>query len=105
MLKPVYIGDTLTDTCMITDITSNSKYDIVTSLHSLTNQKGETVYSAMKGSMFERGSVINCDSEEMLSDGLSATVSFMRLFMLGMCVVPKQISIVILYCIVLYLLY
>ena len=54
-LAPVYLGDTVTDHCIITDVKIRDAYDIVTSEHILINQHGVEVLKVTKNSMYKKG--------------------------------------------------
>ena len=74
----MYVGDTLTDQCIITDVTTSKQYDLVTTLHSLTNQDGTTVYTAVRGSKFVKGTIVDPDSGRMSHNQVISKVMLLR---------------------------
>ena len=54
-IAPVYLDDTVTDQCTITDVKIRDAYDIVTSEHILINQHGVEVLKVTKKAMYRKG--------------------------------------------------
>ena len=52
---PVYLGDTVTDYCIITEVKMREAYDIVTSQHYLINQNEEKIIKVTKNAMYMKG--------------------------------------------------